>query len=52
VGADAPAFVQALAQAGYATDPDYSRKINRIMNSEPLQDTVSDIKEAAREPLS
>ncbi len=52
VGADAPAFVQALAQAGYATDPDYSSKINRIMNSEALQDTVSDIKEAAREPLS
>jgi len=30
--ADAPTFVQALSQAGYATDPDYSNKINRIMN--------------------
>ncbi len=51
-GADAPGFVRALAEAGYATDPDYSNKINRIMNSEPLLDTVSGIKEAAREPLS
>ena len=51
-GADAPGFVRALAEAGYATDPDYAKKINRIMNSEALLDTVSGLKEAAREPLS
>ncbi len=49
--ADAPAFVQALSQAGYATDPDYSNKINRIMNSEPLRNTGSRAEEASREPL-
>ena len=43
VGTDAPAFVHALSQAGYATDPDYSNKINQIMNSEPLRNTVSGI---------
>ncbi len=48
---DAPAFAQALSAAGYATDPDYSTKINRIMNSELLRNTVSDISVAAREPL-
>ena len=51
-GADAPAFVRALSQAGYATDPEYSNKINRIMNSEVLRETASSIREAAREPLS
>ena len=51
-GADAPGFVRALSEAGYATDPDYAKKINRIMNSEALLDTVSGLKEAAREPLS
>jgi flagellar protein FlgJ len=43
VGADAPAFVHALSQAGYATDPDYSSKINQIMNSKPFRNTVSGI---------
>lgn len=47
---DAPAFAQALSAAGYATDPDYSVKINRIMNSQLLRDTVSSVSEAAREP--
>jgi len=51
-GADASGFVRALSEAGYATDPDYAQKINRIMNSESLLDTVSGLKQAAREPLS
>jgi flagellar protein FlgJ len=38
--ADAPAFAQALSEAGYATDPDYAGKINRIMDSERLRDAV------------
>ncbi len=52
IAADAPAFARALSEAGYATDPDYSGKINRIMNSASLRETVSDIKEITREPLS
>jgi len=48
---DAPAFTRALSEAGYATDPDYSSKINRIMNSEPLREVLSSPGEAVREPL-
>jgi len=39
---DAPAFTRALADAGYATDPDYSGKINRIMDSSHLRDALGD----------
>ncbi len=38
--ADAPAFTRELAAAGYATDPDYSGKINRIMDSQRLRDAI------------
>jgi flagellar protein FlgJ len=36
-----PAFVQALADAGYATDPDYFSKINRIMDGDRLKNALS-----------
>ena len=36
-GGDAPAFARALAEAGYATDPDYAGKIESIMNSSRLK---------------
>lgn len=39
--ADAPAFARALSQAGYATDPDYHGKIERILDSARLRDAVS-----------
>ncbi len=38
---DAPEFARSLADAGYATDPDYAGKINRIMDSAYLQETAS-----------
>jgi flagellar protein FlgJ len=47
-----PAFARALADAGYATDPDYASKINAVMNSRQLREAVSGIKESAPEPLS
>ena len=50
--ADAPSFARALAEAGYATDPDYSGKINRIMGGERLRDALSGIKDSVSEPLS
>jgi len=50
--ADAPSFARALAEAGYATDPDYSGKINRIMDGERLRDALSGIKDSVPEPLS
>ncbi len=48
-GAD---FARALAAAGYATDPDYSRKITAVMRGEQLRHAVSGIKESDHEPLS
>ena len=30
-------YIQALAKAGYATDPDYAEKITRILNSDALR---------------
>jgi flagellar protein FlgJ len=50
--ADAPAFAQALSAAGYATDPDYSGKITRIMDGERLRDALAGIKDSVAEPLS
>jgi len=49
---DAAAFPRALADAGYATDPEYSSKIIQIMNGESFQRAVSGIKESGSEPLS
>jgi flagellar protein FlgJ len=40
-GGDAAGFVRALADAGYATDPDYVTKINRIMAGDRLRDALS-----------
>jgi flagellar protein FlgJ len=36
-GMDARAFVQSLAAAGYATDPQYASKVNQILDGERLQ---------------
>ena len=40
---DAPAFARALSEAGYATDPDYAGKINRIMGSSPLREAFGSV---------
>jgi flagellar protein FlgJ len=45
--ADAPAFARALSAAGYATDPDYSGKITRILDGERLRDALSGLKDSA-----
>ncbi|VAW69854.1 Flagellar protein FlgJ [peptidoglycan hydrolase] [hydrothermal vent metagenome] len=37
VGSDAKAYARELQQAGYATDPEYANKIDRIRNDEVLQ---------------
>lgn len=41
---DSTGFGQALADAGYATDPQYPQKINRILNGERMQDTLAEIR--------
>ncbi|MBI3771294.1 MAG: flagellar assembly peptidoglycan hydrolase FlgJ [Gammaproteobacteria bacterium] len=49
---DGASFVRALHQAGYATDPEYSNKINMIMNSVWPPEGVAKLKNAAEVPLS
>ena len=48
---DAAGFAQALAAAGYATDPEYALKINQILSGDPLRRAVADIKESGTQPL-
>lgn len=36
-------FVEELQAAGYATDPDYAKKILRIMNDKPLNQALSEL---------
>ncbi len=44
VAADAEAYTRELSQAGYATDPDYASKINRIASGERLQQALKSVK--------
>jgi flagellar protein FlgJ len=37
-------FLQALQQAGYATDPKYAQKVRSIMSMDSFQDTVASLK--------
>jgi flagellar protein FlgJ len=36
-GGSAQAYVQGIAKAGYATDPEYANKLNQVLNSGTLQ---------------
>jgi peptidoglycan hydrolase FlgJ len=36
-GGSAQAYVQSIAKAGYATDPEYANKLNEVLNSGTLQ---------------
>ncbi|MEJ2687580.1 MAG: flagellar assembly peptidoglycan hydrolase FlgJ [Gammaproteobacteria bacterium] len=49
---DPKAFVQALQQAGYATDPNYARKLLDILHSPTLQDAVAGVKTDAGRSLT
>lgn len=50
-GFNPEAYSRELQRAGYATDPDYAEKINRIQNSELLKMRVSALKNAEQPPL-
>lgn len=49
---DGQAFVRALHEAGYATDPKYSAKINTIMKSDIFADIPLRLEESAPGPLT
>lgn len=51
-GYDAEAYARELQRAGYATDPDYAKKINRVRSSDLLQSQASDIKNSETWPLT
>lgn len=46
--ADSSRYLQELHQAGYATDPDYAAKIERILNSDLLQQGLAEARTEVR----
>jgi len=52
VAGNPQAFVNALQQAGYATDPKYAQKISHILHSEPMVDTLASLKNPSMGTLS
>lgn len=48
---DSQHYFTELQRAGYATDPEYANKINRIMAGDELQSAVARFKTGAGEPL-
>lgn len=51
-GYDAEKYAAELQKAGYATDPNYADKINRVRGNETLQSKVSELKIFNNEPLT
>lgn len=51
-GYDAKAYARELQKAGYATDPNYADKINRVRGNESLQNKVSELKISNKVPLT
>ncbi|MDH4047929.1 MAG: glucosaminidase domain-containing protein [Gammaproteobacteria bacterium] len=51
-GADVDGFARALQDAGYATDPSYAEKINRVLNSEAMQNAMRGLKNDAARPIT
>ena len=51
-GYDSEAYTRELQKAGYATDPDYASKINRIRNDKTLQGQVLSLKNIDKVPLT
>lgn len=43
VASDDKRFVSSLQESGYATDPKYAQKIERIMNDRPLNDALTNL---------
>lgn len=52
LSASSEQYAQSLQQAGYATDPDYASKIERIQNSDLMNNTLSALKVSDEVPLT
>lgn len=50
--ADGDAYARELQKAGYATDPDYAKKIKRVRSNEDLQAKVIELKNINPAPLT
>lgn len=51
-GGDDEAYIRELHKAGYATDPQYSSKISRLMNGQVLNGAMAEIKDSSGGPLT
>ncbi len=51
-GRDGRQFADALQAAGYATDPHYADKIDRVMNSDTLRDALQVLKNDTQPPIN
>lgn len=51
-GDDAAAFANALQQSGYATDPEYAKKIKAIVDSNIMRDALLGLKEKDVTPIN
>lgn len=51
-GTDVAGFAGALADAGYATDPEYAAKISRVAGSETMQRVLADLKNSPTSPIA
>ncbi len=49
---DATQWSRELQRAGYASDPDYAKKINKIMRSEVFYEALAELKISAADPIS
>jgi len=51
-GDDVAGFAKALQASGYATDPDYADKLNRVVESPTMQRVISELKNSSPQPIA
>ncbi|MEE9494047.1 MAG: flagellar assembly peptidoglycan hydrolase FlgJ [Gammaproteobacteria bacterium] len=51
-GGNTDRYIQSLQDAGYATDPEYASKIQRIISGPELQSMITEIKNSSSLPIS
>jgi len=51
-GSDIAGFAQALQSSGYATDPAYAQKLERVADSETMKNAISKLKVSGSQPIT